>query len=273
MSCVPIAPSKIKTRSRAGCRYSDTIRFAISPDLASCPIIHARTREGGESFGLAVVERSQPPQRGDRSRVRARATRRRALSIRSRYPCARSATRMYAFGAGLRGDPALARAIMSAVSIWPVPATYSGWAIIASRTMRNARASSSARRRRATRTARKSAPRCAGSSHKPEFRSRPSRSRHARSIVVGKTRAELENSPLRRDSRTRGTSIGSAPIATQSARIPACFTGAVIVERGRGHRRPRHRSRRCVVVRRMRAALQRGWIHPNLAQDRRTAST
>ena len=33
---------------------------------------------------------------------------------------------MDAFGAGLRGERTLRRAIMSSVSNWPVPATYSG---------------------------------------------------------------------------------------------------------------------------------------------------
>src|SRR5271165_2324169 len=103
MSCVPMAPSKIKTRSPSRRRYSDTLSTHNLSNLASGPIIHCRPRKARKRLDLARGEDAKAPQPRDEGRPSRTPTaienlRDVAVALRDRRD-ARNALR-----AGLRND-------------------------------------------------------------------------------------------------------------------------------------------------------------------------
>ena len=133
MSCVPMAPSKIRTRSPSRRRYSDTLATRYLSNLAPARLYTAGRANRASRVACSLVEHAETAQRGDRGRARARARRRRGPSRRSRSP-ARWPPTPWTPSAPAFETIAPRPASISSVSNCSVPATYSGYASIASRT-------------------------------------------------------------------------------------------------------------------------------------------
>src|SRR5580704_6122235 len=274
MSCVPMAPSKIKTRSASTRKYSDDnfTRFFESdargyadlPDDAPGPIIHVRGGKSSQLRELLLVEDAKPAQHGHRrrpARSRAAVEHLRHVTASLRH-CGDA---MDALGAGFRDDFAVAREHQLRIELTGAGnVQWMGQHRIAYRTQgRGVRGPYPAPSRKPRE--RKSSPAQAGRIDRDA--AAVDTDRPGRGVVVGEPRAKIEDVSLRRvrHAQVRRRIRTEHFAERKDARV---LSRAVVVQNRGLPPLKAQRLGRVLVIRPMDSALQRRCVHADFIQDR-----